>query len=157
MESMMKTQRSFIFLFVGLFSAWAFGGQTVRFVEKADRIDILFGEQLFSRYLFADSLTKPVLVPVRFPSGASATRGFPPAPEPGGSVDHPHHIGIFFTVDEVNGNGFWNNTSGLPKVRHIRTSFKKETQRSLFTTPKRGCSLSGLRMDSGRRADPGGT
>jgi hypothetical protein len=126
MEDTMKPNRNFIFLFAGLLSAWAYGGQTVRFAERADRIDILFGGQLFSRYLFTDSLTKPVLFPVRFPSGAAATRGFPLALEPGESRDHPHHIGIFFTVDEVNGNGFWNNTSGLPKIRHLRTSFKKE-------------------------------
>ena len=124
----MKPHKWMTFPLIGLFAAWASGGQTVRFVEKADRIDILFGDRLFSRYLFADSLTKPVLHPVHFPSGVSATRGFPLAPEPGESNDHPHHIGVFFTVDEVNGNGFWNNTSGLPRVQHVRTVLKKEEE-----------------------------
>jgi hypothetical protein len=126
MEDRMKSHKWMTLPLIGLFAAWVSGGQTVRFVEKADRIDILFGDRLFSRYLFADSLTKPVLHPVHFPSGATATRGFPLAPEPGESNDHPHHIGVFFTVDEVNGSGFWNNISGLPRVRHVRTLFKKE-------------------------------
>lgn len=122
----MKPHRWLVFLFAGFFCVRTLEGQTVRFIEKNDRIDILFGNRLFSSYLFTDSLTKPVLYPVRFPSGITATRGFPLSPVPGESSDHPHHIGIFFTMDEVNGNGFWNNTSGYPKIRHVRTSFKKE-------------------------------
>jgi hypothetical protein len=126
MEGMMKSHRWLMILSACIFCARTLGGQTVRFSEKKDRIDILFGDRLFSRYLFTDSLTKPVLYPVHFPSGLTATRGFPLSPVPGESSDHPHHIGIFFTMDEVNGNGFWNNTSGYPKIRHVRTSFKKE-------------------------------
>jgi len=137
-------QRSFIFLFAGFLSTWASGGQTVRFVEKAGRIDILFSGKLFSSYLFADSLTKPVLYPVRFPSGVAAVRGFPAAARPGESVDHPHHIGIFFTVDEVNENGFWNNTFGLPKVRHARVSYRQEGEgRGILSTVSEWIAKSG--------------
>jgi hypothetical protein len=126
MEGWMKSRKRIVFPLIGLFAASVAGGQSVRFVEKTDRIDILFGGRFFSSYLVSDSLTKPVLHPVHFPSGAAATRGFPLAPEPGESGDHPHHIGIFFAVDEVNGNAFWNNTKGLPGVRHVRTLSMRE-------------------------------
>jgi hypothetical protein len=38
----------------------------------------------------------------------------------GESEDHPHHVGVFFTYDEVNEDGFWNNTTSPPQIKHVR-------------------------------------
>ena len=101
-------------------------GPRVRFVEGKGRIDIRFDDRPFTSYLFADSLAKPVLHPLRSPSGLVVTRGFPLDPRPGETTDHPHHIGVFFTVDEVNGNGFWNALKPPPRIRHLRVTDKQE-------------------------------
>ncbi len=33
-------------------------------------------------------------------------------------MDHEHHVGIFFAVDQVNGINFWRNTDPPPQIRH---------------------------------------
>lgn len=91
----------------------------LRFFEKDDQIDILVGDLLLATYRMADDLPKPVLYPVLSPSGMEVTRGYPLQPRPGESRDHPHHMGVFFTCDEVNGQKFWNNTKTSPQIRHI--------------------------------------
>jgi len=35
-------------------------------------------------------------------------------------MDHEHHVGIFFAVDQVNGVNFWRNTSTSPQIRHVK-------------------------------------
>ena len=65
-------------------------------------------------------LTKPVLFPLRTPAGITVTRGWPFEKIEGERQDHPHHIGLYFTYDEINGNNFWNNSkSPLPAIKHI--------------------------------------
>jgi len=91
----------------------------VEFVKTADRIDVVIGGKPFTSYMFGDKLTKPVLYPVRTPSGIKVNRGFPFEKVEGEAKDHPHHIGIFFTYDEVNGEGFWNNTTSPPQIKHV--------------------------------------
>ncbi|MHC4704390.1 MAG: DUF6807 family protein, partial [Planctomycetota bacterium] len=66
-------------------------------------------------------LTKPVLYPLSAPSGIVVTRGWPFERIEGEKQDHPHHIGLFFTYDQINGSNFWNNSeSPLPAIKHIR-------------------------------------
>ncbi|MHC4117310.1 MAG: DUF6807 domain-containing protein [Planctomycetota bacterium] len=66
-------------------------------------------------------LTKPVLYPLSAPSGIVVTRGWPFERIEGEKQDHPHHIGLFFTYDQINGSNFWNNSeSPLPAIEHIR-------------------------------------
>ncbi|HPG41444.1 MAG TPA: PmoA family protein [bacterium] len=67
--------------------------------------------------MYSDTLTKPILFPLTSPSGIVVTRGFPLLKVEGESMDHPHHTGLFFTYDEVNGSGFWNNTTYPPQIR----------------------------------------
>ncbi len=94
----------------------------VRFVQGDNKIDVMIGEKHFTSYLCGDDLTKPVLFPVHTPSGIVVNRGYPLAPVEGESTDHPHHVGVFFTYDRVNDDGFWNNTTSPPQIKHVKVT-----------------------------------
>ena len=96
------------------------GGKAINFVQGEKRIDVMAGGKLFTSYRYGEGLTKPVLFPVLSPSGIAVNRGFPLEPAEGESEDHPHHVGVFFTYDEVNEDGFWNNTTSPPQIKHVR-------------------------------------
>jgi len=68
----------------------------------------------FTRFLYPDSLEKPVLFPLYAPDGVCITRGFPLEPKAHEPQDHPHHIGLWFTYEKVNGLDFWNNSYAIP-------------------------------------------
>jgi len=91
---------------------------SVEFVKGDGKIDVVIGGRLFTSYRHGERLTKPVLLPVRTPSGIEVSRRYPLVEMPGGSMDHAHHEGIFFAVDLVNGVKFWNNTDPPPQIRH---------------------------------------
>ena len=81
-----------------------------------DRVDVTVGGEPFTSYLTDEAapvLTKPVLVPLRTPNGTPITRGYPLSPRGGERVDHPHHIGLWFTYGDVNGHDFWNASGPL--------------------------------------------
>ena len=111
----------------------AAGKPMVAFHPTAGAVDVLIDGELFTRYIYqidpvqplaADDvlLTKPVLYPLRTPSGITVTRGWPFEEIEGERPDHPHHIGLYFTYDEINDNNFWNNNrQPLPAIKHVRT------------------------------------
>jgi len=84
----------------------------VRFVknEAARRVDVLVDGQPFTSYIWPETLTKPVLYPLRTAQGTVVTRGYPLEPRAGERVDHPHHAGLWFDYGNVNGVDFWNNS-----------------------------------------------
>ena len=84
---------------------------------KENKIDIIIGGKLFTSFLYPDSLEKPVLYPVHAANGTIVTRGFPLDTQPNDPTDHPHHIGIWFTFENVNGLDFWNNSYAIPKEK----------------------------------------
>ena len=94
----------------------------VRFVAGDDKIDVLVGQNHFTSYRCSETLTKPFLFPLNSPSGIAVNRSYPLAHIEGESTDHPHHTGLFFTYDNVNDEGFWNNTSSPPQIRHVRVT-----------------------------------
>jgi hypothetical protein len=98
--------------------------KVVEFVEGQGKIDVLIGGKHFTSYLYGEALPKPVLVPVRKPSGIEVSRRHPLVELKGGSMDHLHHVGLFFAVDRVNGTNFWNyyrNPDGAtPQIKHIK-------------------------------------
>src|SRR5215471_12049135 len=81
--------------------------------EAARRVDVLIDGQPFTSYIWPETLTKPVLYPLRTAQGTIVTRGFPIDPRPGERVDHPHHAGYWFDYGNVNGVDFWNNSVAL--------------------------------------------
>ncbi len=91
----------------------------VELIQGKNRIDIMIEGERFTSYLYGSDLTKPLLVPVRTPSGIEVNRRHPLTKIEGGSMDHEHHVGIFFAVDLVNGVKFWKNTSLSPQIRHV--------------------------------------
>ncbi len=111
----------------------------VSFVEHDNKIDILIGGKEFSSYIIASnymdhSVTKPILFPVYTPAGVKITRSFPFAEVEGESPDHPHHTGIFFTYDEVNESGFWNNTKFPPQIKHLNIVEQKGGETGVLKT-----------------------
>ena len=54
-----------------------------------------------------------MLDPIRSASGTQVTRGWPLNPRPGERVDHPHHVGLWFNYESVNGIDFWNNSDAI--------------------------------------------
>lgn len=93
--------------------------ETVKIVKNktAKKIDVFVDDKLFTSFLYPDTLEKPVLYPVYTASGTDVTRGFPLNPKPGDPADHPHHIGIWFNYENVNGLDFWNNSYAIPKEK----------------------------------------
>ncbi len=83
--------------------------------ETENKIDVFIGGKIFTSFLYPDSLKKPVLFPVHAANGIIITRGFPLHPQANDPVDHPHHVGIWLTYENVNGIDFWNNSYAIPK------------------------------------------
>jgi len=115
-------------LLVALTAAFAGAGR-IEFTEHANRIDITVDGKPFTSYVHRVDpakpmavsnvlLQKPILFPVYSPSGTMMTRGYPLVDIPGESKDHPHHMGVCFTVD-ANDEHFWSNSQQpLPKIEH---------------------------------------
>ncbi len=114
-------------------TATCMAGTDIKFVSDTNKIDILIDGNLFTTYRYGSELTKPILYPVKSPSGIVLTRGFPFEKIPGESNDHPHHTGIFFTYDKVNHDGFWNNTTSPPQIKHIKTTKMENGQLSTIS------------------------
>ena len=116
-------KKIFIILSIGIFAVPAVAKQTkpkVELVKGDNKIDVMIGRKLFTSYVYDNEQTKPVLVPLRTPSGIEVNRRYPLAKTKGGSTDHVHHAGIFFAVDQVNGTNFWRNTTVPPQIKHIK-------------------------------------
>ena len=86
-------------------------------VNQKDKIDVVSQGRVLTSFWYADELTKPILYPVCTASGVILTRGFPYEKIEGESTDHPHHTGIFFSYDQVNNEGFWNNANTPPQIK----------------------------------------
>lgn len=86
-------------------------------VEEKDKIDILSQGKLLTSFWYTDELTKPILYPIYTSTGIKITRSFPYEKIEGESTDHPHHTGIFFSYDQVNDQGFWNNAKTPPQIK----------------------------------------
>src|SRR3989442_10195936 len=94
-------------------------GGRVEVVPHADqrRVDVTVDGKPFTAYIYPTTLKKPTLYPLRTASGAVVTRGWPLEPRPGERMDHPHHVGLWFTYSDVNGLDFWNNSDAIPAAR----------------------------------------
>lgn len=78
------------------------------------KIAVTVGKQPFTEFIFTDTMEKPFLYPILAPNGQTITRGFPWNPQPNDPTDHPHHIGLWFNYENVNGLDFWNNSYNIP-------------------------------------------
>ncbi|MGC2831859.1 MAG: PmoA family protein [Candidatus Acidiferrum sp.] len=85
--------------------------------EQARRVDISIDGKPFTSYIWPTTLKKPVLYPLRTAKGTIITRGFPLEHRPGERIDHPHHAGLWFNYEDVNGIDFWNNSDDIKPER----------------------------------------
>ena len=67
------------------------------------KLDIRINSQPFATYNYGSDLPKPFLLPVRSALGVVINRDLNDATD----GDHPHHKGMWNSVDEVNGIQFW--------------------------------------------------
>lgn len=112
--------------FLALFTIVSVSFSKVEFKKSDAKVEVVINGQSFANYLFAQDQPKPILVPLKTPSGIEVNRRFPLTPLEGGSDDHPHHIGLFFAVDQVNGTNFWKNTKTSPQIRHVSIDAMEE-------------------------------
>jgi len=108
-----------IFIILALFSiseSFSQKSQMVKVVKNAKekKIDIFIGQKPFTSFLYPDTLEKPVLYPIHAANGAIVTRGFPLKTASADPTDHPHHVGLWFNFENVNGLDFWNNSYAIP-------------------------------------------
>lgn len=82
--------------------------------SEAHQVDVLLEGKLFTRFIYPDSLEKPVLYPINTVEGITITRGFPLQTRDGERTDHPHHLGLWLNYESVNGLDFWNNSNAIP-------------------------------------------
>jgi len=81
--------------------------------DAEKKVDVLIDGELFTSYMYPNTIKKPVLYPLKTSKGTKITRGFPLEPMPGERVDHPHHVGFWFNYGDVNGLDFWNNSDSI--------------------------------------------
>lgn len=82
--------------------------------DQEKKVDVLIDGQLFTSYIYPETIKKPVLWPVISPGGNALTRSFPLGKKEGERTDHPHHVGIWLNYGDVNGLDFWNNSDAIP-------------------------------------------
>lgn len=90
---------------------------TIKRNDKQKKVEVLIGGKPFTTFMYPDTLEKPFLYPISTATGTEITRGFPLNPKPGDPTDHPHHIGLWFNFENVNGLDFWNNSYAIPAAR----------------------------------------
>jgi hypothetical protein len=85
----------------------------------AREVKISIQGEPFTQFIYPDSLEKPVLYPIYAPDQQIVTRGFPIQIRDQEPTDHPHHIGLWFNYENVNGIDFWNNSYAItPDKKH---------------------------------------
>jgi Methane oxygenase PmoA len=82
----------------------------VKITQNTGRISVdIDGKPFTELFVSGPEVTKPYLHPLRAASGTIVTRAYPMAKVDGESTDHPHHRGLWFSHDDVNGTAFWFN------------------------------------------------
>lgn len=96
-------------------------GQKFRIVEKPSekKIDVYYGRTLVTSYIYYDSLFKTAYYPLATLKGTHVTREYPYVKKAGERADHPHHVGLFFAHQSVNGHDFWNMSTAIAPGRRV--------------------------------------
>src|SRR5881275_1990236 len=88
--------------------------------KQKKQVDIFYNDRHLTSYCYYDSIRKPILFPINTEDGITITRGYPIKPQIGERTDHPHHTGLWFNYESVNGLDFWNNSTAIaPDKRYL--------------------------------------
>ena len=111
--------RNIVLLMIMVLSSTLGVAQGFKWKEKKDekKLELQWNGKLITAYCYFDSTEKPILYPIKTLSGKTVTRGYPIAPRQGERTDHPHHAGLWFNYESVNGLDFWNNSTAIPQER----------------------------------------
>jgi len=103
-----------LLLVLNLF-AFSVTAQKVKLEQKPaeNKVDVYIGNDLFTSYIYPETIKKPVLWPVVTAGGNEITRQYPLKNKAGERVDHPHHVGVWLNYGDVNGLDFWNNSDAI--------------------------------------------
>ncbi len=125
----------FMYMLVPAFSQ----SQQVKVQQGAGKsVDVFIGGKLFTTFLYPDTLEKPVLYPLMAANGTMVTRGFPLSPKAGEPTDHPHHLGLWFNFENVNGLDFWNNSFAINADKKHLYGWVKTDKIANTTSGKKG-------------------
>jgi len=116
MKTIVKLTSLSLVACVAFFTATAQKSAVIKVIKSGTekKVEVFAGGKIFASFLYPDSLEKPVLFNIHAADGTIVTRGFPLNPQPGEPNDHPHHMGMWFTFENVNGLDFWNNSYAIP-------------------------------------------
>lgn len=81
------------------------------------KVDVYFGDELFTSYIYPDNIMKPCLWPITTSEGTEITRKYPLKTVAGERADHPHHIGMWMNYGDVNGMDYWGHSEATPEDR----------------------------------------
>ena len=81
------------------------------------KVDVYFGDELFTSYIYPDNIMKPCLWPITTSEGTEITRKYPMKAMAGERADHPHHIGMWMNYGDVNGIDYWGHSEATPEDR----------------------------------------
>ncbi len=96
---------------------WAQPQVNVQPMPGEKKVNVLIDGELFTSYIWPESIKKPVLWPVVTAGGNEVTRQFPLKNKAGERADHPHHVGVWLNYGDVNGLDFWNNSEAIPEEK----------------------------------------
>ncbi len=86
---------------------------TVSLVEGENKtIEVRIDDQVFTIFNYGTDLPKPFCLPVRTAAGVVLNRNLNDASD----ADHPHHKGLWLSIDEVNGEKFWAEKAPIVNV-----------------------------------------
>lgn len=94
-------------------------GQKFTITESKDKIDVYYGKNHITSLIHDDSLFKTAYYPISTLKGTHVTREYPYVKKPGERTDHPHHVGLFFAHESVNGHDFWNMSTAIAPSKRI--------------------------------------
>lgn len=95
--------------------------QKFKIIERPSekKIDVFYGDKHITSYIYYDSLFKTAYYPIATLSGTHITREYPYVIKAGERADHPHHVGLFFAHESVNGHDFWNMSTAIAPSKRV--------------------------------------
>jgi hypothetical protein len=92
---------------------------------EGKKYNVFYRGNLITSFIHFDSLFKTAYYPLATVSGTHITREYPYVKKAGERTDHPHHVGLFFAHQSVNGHDFWNMSTAISPGKRARYGTQK--------------------------------